>query len=290
MSAYQERLSGVLGSYQAPEPLRAALEQQHQPDVAAGQLWRAQIHGTAVLVLIVSEFTQGSGETVVATPGETPPVDSDIDYLLERTDVFRRLTLWPILRGQLHQRVLDKLIEHSDTTTRLSAMLASRETAAEAPVHAHDPGAELIAELRDQFEALQAAPAVPRREASPPRLADLLPGDARTQLTAVMDLLAVPQHQAMELLRGQRELSDEQARALERRYELTTGGLPTAQGIQEDLALEVEHPRWREATRQRAHDLGVSEVEGRTSLAAEAYALAARESTSSPDWRQRLAT
>ena len=67
------------------------------------------------------------------------------------------------------------------------------------------------------------------------------------------------------------------------------GSLPAAGGIQKDLALEVEHPRWRDAARRRARNLGVSEVEGRTSLAAEAYALAARESTSSPDWRQRLA-
>lgn len=289
MSEEKERLSAVLGSYQASEALLTALEQQEQPDPAAGQLWRARVDGTAVLVLVLRAFNHGVGEVVVATPGETPPAGSSVDHLVERTGVFRHLTLWPSLRGQLHQRVLDKMIENSETTLRLSALLASRAHHADAIVDELDPGAELLADLKDEFQTLQDARAVPLREAEPPKLASVLPGDARAQLSLVIRELAVPQQQAMELLRGLRELTRKQAEALEQELGLATGSLPAAGGIQRDLALEVEHPRWREEVRRRARDFGVSEVEGRISLAAEAYALAARESTTTPDWRQRLA-
>jgi hypothetical protein len=289
VSENQDRLSAALSAYRAPESLLAARDQQEQPDLAAGQLWRARVEGTAILVLVLGTIGPGVAEVVVATPGETPPAGSSVDHLVERTEVFRSLTLWPSLRGQLHQRVLDQMFESSETTARLSTRLALPTRVGIAPVDVLDPGAELLAELRDELQTLQDAPAVPVRDSHAPKLNTLLPGDGRAQLTLVMEQLALPQQQAMELLRGLRELSQEQAAALEQHLDLAAGSLPAAGGIEKDLALEVEHPRWREAARRRARELGVTEVEGRTSLAAEAYALAARESTAAPDWRQRLA-
>ncbi|MGN6299656.1 MAG: hypothetical protein ACTHN8_01010 [Angustibacter sp.] len=286
---HEDRLSELLASYRAPEPLLAALEQHEQPDAAAGQLWRARVDRTALLVLVLTEFTGGAGDVVVATPGESPPADSAIDHLVEPTEVFGRLTLWPGLRGRLHQRVLDKLIERSDTTARLSAEVVAHDHDPAVPVAPHDPGAELLAELRDEFQTLQAAPGVPLRAADVPKLASVLPGDARTQLTTVMNRLGVSQQTAMQLLRGLSELTSAQANMLEQELGLPTGSLPATGGLDKDLALEVEHPRWRDAARRRAAHLGVSEFQGRISLAAEAYALAARESTTTPDWRQRLA-
>jgi hypothetical protein len=41
--------------------------------------------------------------------------------------------------------------------------------------------------------------------------------------------------------------------------------------------------------RRRAARTGQDEVSARVSLAADAYALAARESTAEPDWNQRIA-
>lgn len=288
MSEPEDRLSATLSDYRAPDALLHAIDRQEQPDPAAGQLWRAHLEGTALLVLLLEAFADGSDEVVVATPGETPPDGSTVEHLVERTDTFERLTVWPSVRGQMHQRVLDVLIEDSAATRALSASLRTRPTV-EAPVDVLDPGAELLAELRDDLHALQHAPAVPVRRDIPAKLATLLPGDPEAQLRSLIGHLGIGQPAAMELLRGRRELTEAQARTLEHVLGLGSGTLPVAGGLVPALAAEVEHPRWRAAGRQRAQQLGVTEVEARTDLAAEAYALAARESSSTPDWRQRLA-
>jgi hypothetical protein len=288
VSHYDERLRGALSAYRAPQPLLTALAQQQAPDIVAGQVWRASLDGTVVLVLVLEAFTEGAGFVAVATPGEIPPDGSTIEHQVETTEVFRTLTVWPSLRGQLHQRVLDVMLEHSPTTTALAAQLRARMEL-EHEVDVTDPGAELLAELRDDFEALQHAPAVPVRREGAPKLAAVLPGGAREQLVELMAQLSVPQQQAMELLRGQRELTAEQTSTLEQAIGFAPGTLPIAGGVEAALAVEVEHPRWREAARQRAHAQGVAEVAGRISLAVDAHALAARESTATPDWRQRLA-
>lgn len=288
MSEPEDRLGAVLSGYRAPDALLRAIDRREQPDPAAGQLWRAHLEGTALLVLLLEAFADGSDEVVVATPGETPPVGSSVEHLVERTDTFERLTVWPGVRGQMHQRVLDVLIEDSAATHALSASLRSRPTAG-APVDVLDPGAELLAELHDDLQALQHAPAVPVRPDIPGKLATLLPGDPKAQLRSLMEHLGIGQPAAMELLRGRRELSQAQARTLELVLGLGSKTLSVGAGLVPALAAEIEHPRWRAAARQRAEQLGIPEVEARTNLAAEAYALAARESSSTPDWRQRLA-
>ncbi len=288
MSEHDDRLSAALGAYRAPEPLLAALDRAQQLDIVTGQLWRARTDGAALVVLVLTDFVSGTGEVVVATPGEAPPEGSSADHLVEITRVFRSLTVWPGLRGPLNQRVLDVMLEHSAASTALATSVRSGRLSTE-PLEVTDPGVELVAELHDDFEALQHARAVPVRSADAPALAAQLPGDPREQLTALMQLLAVPQHLAMDLLRGRRELTSDQARTLEQGLELSSGSLPQPDGVELALAVEVEHPRWREAARQRAAQRGVSEAEARTSLAVEAYALAARESGTTPDWRQRLA-
>ncbi|MFC3688870.1 hypothetical protein [Aquipuribacter hungaricus] len=287
MSEYEYRLSAKLSSYRAPDALLDALDRSEQPDPAVGQMWRAHVEGTALLVLLLDEFASGSLEVVVATPGETPPVGSAVEHVVARTDTYQRLTVWPGLRGPLHQRVLDVLIEDSAATQALSTTLRTRPRA-EAPVDVLDPGAELLAELGDDLHTLQDAPAVPVRPKNPAKLSSLLPGEPGAQLTLLIESLELGQPIAMELLRSKRELTDAQARSLEQRLGLANGTLPAAGGLEPALVAEVEHPRWRSAARTRARRQGVPEVEARTSLAAEAYALAARESTSTPDWRQRL--
>lgn len=288
MSQPDDRLHAALTAYQAPDPLREALAAANHPDVCPGQIWRAHIPGTSLMVLIVGDFVSGSGDVVVATPGESPPADSTIDHRPVTTDVFRSLTLWPTVRGALHHRVLDVMAEHSATSTALADQLHPplRVVPDE---DALDPGGELLAELRDDLARLQAAPAVPRRtqDAEPRPLR--LPGTARKQLELLIEHGGVNQHEAMELLRGRRTLTPEQARPLEAAVGLEAGALPSTAGIDPELALEVEHPRWRDATRRRAAHTGQSELAARISLAAEAYALAARESTAEPDWRQRIA-
>jgi plasmid maintenance system antidote protein VapI len=288
VSHSDDRLHAALIAYQASETLREALAAANHPDVCAGQIWRAHIHGTSLMVLIVGDFVTGSGDVVVATPGESPPADSSVDHRRVTTDVFRSLTLWPTVRGTLHHRVLDVMVEHSATSTALADQLHPplRVVLDE---DALDPGGELLAELRDDLARVQAAPAVPRRTEDTGRHALRLPGTAREQLEQLIEHLGVNQHEAMELHRGRRPLTPEQASALEAAVGLEPGTLLSSAGIDPDLALEVEHPRWRDATRRRAARTGQDEVAARISLAAEAYALAARESTADPDWRQRIA-
>lgn len=289
MSPTDDRLHAVLGGYQTPAALREALAAADRPDVHAGQIWRARVDGTSVTVLIVSQFTAGAGEVIVATPGEAPAADSAIEHQRLATDVFRSLTLWPTVRGTLHHRTLDVMVEHSATSTALAEQLRSTPRVLTLDDDPLDPGAELLAELRDDLARLQAAPAVPVRAADPVRLAMMLPGTAREQLEQLIKHLGVNQHEAMEMHRGRRTLTAEQARALEAAIGLGPGTLPSSGGIAADLALEIEHPRWRDVARRRAARTGQAEVAARTSLAAEAYALAARESTKDPDWQQRIA-
>lgn len=289
MSPSEDRLHAVLSSYQAPAALRETLAAADHPDVRAGQIWRACIVGTSVTVLILSDFTAGAGDVVVATPGEAPPAESRIEHERVATEVFRSLTLWPTVRGTLHHRTLDVMIEHSATSTALAQHLRSAPLVVSLDDDPLDPGAELLAELRDDLAHLQAAPAVPRRTADTGRRALLLPGTAREQLEQLIEHLGVNQHEAMELHRGRRTLTAEQARALETAIGLESGTLPSSAGTDPDLAIEIEHPRWREAARRRAARTGQDEVTARTNLAAEAYALAARESTKDPDWQQRIA-
>lgn len=289
MSPSDDRLHHVLSSYQAPAALREALSAADQPDVRAGQIWRACIDGTSLIVLIMSDFAAGAGDVVVATPGEAPPAHSTMEHQRIPTAVFRSLTLWPTVRGTLHHRALDVMIEHSATSTSLAQDLLVAPRVVALNDDPLDPGAELLAELRDDLARLQAAPAVPVRTANPVRLATMLPGTAREQLEQLIEHLDVNQHEAMELHRGRRTLTAEQARTLETAIGVEPGTLPSSAGIDPDLALEIEHPRWRGATRRRAARTGQAEVTARTSLAAEAYALAARESTYDPDWQQRIA-
>lgn len=289
MSPSDDRLRHVLSSYQAPAALREALSAADQPDVRAGQIWRARVDGTSVIVLIMSEFTAGAGDVVVATPGEAPPADSTMEHQRVATAVFRSLMLWPTVRGTLHHRTLDVMVEHSATSTALAHRLRAAPRVVALDDDPFDSGAELLAELRDDLARLQAAPAVPVRTADPVRLATMLPGTAREQLEQIIEHLGLNQHEAMELYRGRRTLTAEQACALEIAIGVEPGTLPSSAGIDPDLALEIEHPRWRGATRRRAARTGQTEVAARTSLAAEAYALAARESTDDPDWRQRIA-
>lgn len=290
MSPSDDRLRQVLGSYQAPAPLRKALSAAGRPDVRAGQIWRACTDGTSLVVLIVSNFAAGAGDVVVATPGEAPPADSTVEHQRVATDTFRSLTLWPTVRGPLHHRALDVMIEHSATSTALAHGLRVAARVIVVGDDPFDPGADLVAELRDDLARLQAAPAVPVRTADPARLATVLQGGtAREQLEQIIDSLGVQQNEAMELYRGRRTLTAEQAHVLEAALGMEPGTLPSSAGIDPELALEIEHPRWRDATRRRAARTGQAEVAARTDLAAEAYALAARESTPDPDWQQRLA-
>lgn len=289
MSRPDDRLLAVLSGYTAPEKLREALAAADRPDVCAGQIWRARIDGTSLTVLIVSDFAAGSGDVVVATPGEAPPAGSTIEHRRIATDVFRSLTLWPSVQGNLHHRVLDVMVELSTTSTALAHDLRSTSRAVVVNEDPLDPGTELVAELRDDLARLQAAPVVPRRTKDAVRHVLRLPGTVREQLEQLIEHLGVNQHEAMDLHRGRRTLNAEQARVLEIANGLEPGTLTSSAGVDPDLALEIEHPRWREATRRRAAHTGQDEVAARISLAAEAYALAARESTEQPDWHQRIA-
>jgi len=289
VSHSDDGLHTVLSGYQAPAALRQALAAANCPEVHAGQIWRARVEGTSATVLIVTDFTAGKGEVVVATPGEAPPADSAIEHRRVATDAFRTLTLWSTVRGTLHHRALDVMIENSATSIGLAQDLRSSPRLVTLDEDPFDPGAELLAELRDDLALLQAAPAVPVRTADPVRLAAMLPGTTRQQLEQLIQYLGVSQNEAMELYRGRRTMTAEQARALETAIGLELGSLPSSGGIEPDLALEIEHPRWRDAARRRAARTGQAEVTARTSLAAEAYSLAARESTKVPDWQQRIA-
>jgi len=288
MSEQQDdRLRLLTSSYSAPDSLRTALTHHTVPEeLRPGQLWRATWEDTSLLVLIVSHFHDGAGQAVVATIGEEPPTDSQVPVVTFKADTARSVTAWISLQQVLHQRVLEVLIEDSRTSRSAATELWANQV--KRLIDVFDPGALLEAELRDELNVLALAPGLRVASEHPRALKDLLPGDGGSRLQAVRDLLGVTQNDAMELLRGRNGLTEQQARILEQGLALPHGVLPTAGGLPNDVVMELEHPRWRPQLRALAFKKDLAEREVKEQIGAKAYALAARESSSTPDWRQRI--
>lgn len=284
---HRAALQALVGGHAVAPSLREALARPSTPDPAAGQLWRASHGDTTAFVLFVSEVTDGSGDVVVCTPGLAPSPESALPALRAATEAFRSLTAWPSAHGRLHQRCLDLLIEDSDATRALGQR-AAQARVVELDADPVDPNALLLAELRDDLAALQAAPALPVARRKRQGIRQLLPGSASAQIALLRGALGLSQNDVMEVLRGHRGLTGEQARTLEAAAGLAAGSLPSGQDLDPGLVAELEHPRWREPLRRLARREGIDEHDARLRAGVRAYALAARESGPSPHWSQRL--
>ncbi len=212
--------------------------------VSAGQLWRVRLDDVALVVLTLSEPVDSAVEVLVVTVSATPPPDSAVATVLLPSDVLRRAVAWSGVRDRLPLRTFDTRLEASEPL-RTDAENLRR---ADVPdVDRLDPGALLQAELQDELAALATSPGLPVRDETGVALKDKLPGDGAGKLQLLREALDVPQHEAMALLRGTKDLTSEDAAVVETSFGLDAGTLTATAGFRRDVVVELDQPRHKAA-------------------------------------------
>jgi hypothetical protein len=257
-------------------------------------LWTARWAGSSILLLIVDKSP--NPQKVLAAPVTLEPGLQDQESIVvdaSANDLGVPITVWlGITRDvpiQTLERPLGVLSAGALKTANKAGgahLLLDAEHASQQLV---STSAEKRAEMEDTLdrwiEDLQSLPSeTPERVTSS--------GKPSITLKQVMDALNVPQRKAMNIVRGNYQLSPGEARQLA----LYIGSSPEAlssiaEPLPNDLLLELQQPRWRLLVRSEAERLKTDEPAARLSVAREAFSLAARQSGRDTDmWRQRLRT
>lgn len=205
-----ERLSRALTAATPPRAVLDALAGD-PPNVESGQLWRARRGDRSLLVLLLSA---PGGPTVEVSP-VTIDQDSDTDAVLlppDASTLEAPLTVWLGLARWVPMRTLEQYtgdleLHRSDDGVRAAVVDAGRP--GEASFSPADPKVVFRAGLVDSLDELAVAP-VPSGTG---KLAELL----RNSGLGVQELgatLGVPSSVVLELRRGRRPLSVENAERL----------------------------------------------------------------------------
>ena len=251
---------------------------------SAGQLWRAVHEDVTALVLLLAVDV----ESVTAVPVTVDATDVDPDTVVfERSTFGVPLTVWTGLGRSLPMNVLDRPVDDLGAVAVQQVKEVAAVGAAPVPgLTASDVRAELdddlaaLATARPQVEAAP-VPAKPRPVATGIDLAVLDP----RALNGVAARLGVPLPIALDLIRGKRPATPEQADVLRE----TLGGSPEAAPPPAGLVVELTQPRWRGLVRQHRHRGDLSEPGARRALAYEINAMAARQTGDrEPSWPDRI--
>lgn len=272
-SPASELVLQAIAAVELPAPVRAAWAAQ-RPAVAAGQLWRAHVHDINRFVVILQ--TEGA-------LAEVAPVTVDVDlatddaYLLEaaESDFDVPVAVWLAVKDTIPVRVLEQYVGGVHF-----AVDALRKAPHGRPlVSALDDRAMEVAILRDDMEELAAA------AATEVTLQELL---SRTTVKQLVDL-QIPTPHALELFRGRRALTPEQAAKVAELVGTTAEVLLRANPpLPPDLLQDLDAPELRELVSQLAEQRGLSQDEARLTAGYGAYALAARQAGAG-EWSSRLA-
>jgi hypothetical protein len=289
-------------SFTVPQALRDAVLDAAVPPPAAGQLWRAEVGPVTVLGLIVS---------VRSSDDRLPdlllcPVTTDVEDESDSGVVFASsvlgdagVVLWPGLARWVPVAVLDHLLDDGDELLAAAGQIdataraaADDERAAFAlldTVDVFSGAAQALAEVADDLSALASSPRLPvaTTDASQTTatVVNALQGSGKDKIQTVMDVLGVSVPDSIQVLKGVRPLSDDEADRLRRHLGLDADdirhpGFPLA------LAAELEQPRWRGPLLQATPAADLSTA--RASTAAGVYGLAARDSAAEPNWAERI--
>jgi hypothetical protein len=273
-------------------PKRGGLLRSANPtdDVSAGQIRQAYWRESTAALLIVGVDESLARARAVPVALETGVEDtSTVVVEGDASPLYGPIAFWPDAAAEIPFAVLDTLI--ASIPRQLLEIITGATTHGDAAGglrrgHA-DPSlgsgaAMAIDELFDAFEVLQNAPGLTLSAAAKP----LAPLDV--PLPLIVDTLHVPQARAMAIRIGKEPLTRDEATQLATAANLAVDDILAAVvPLPNDLARELQEPRWRKPIRRRAVD--GDEEAARAQLGYEAYQLAARQTGQGQQhWRQRL--
>jgi len=300
-------LQRLAASVAAPEALtvpglRQRFGDSQGVEVAVGQLWRACWDDVAVLALLVDVQ---AAAVMVAPVTMDPPGEDENSLILDAksTVLGQPMTVWGGLARAVPLRVLDQLLDvvADEIVVWCQHIRAGRPAAVPGGARTGDrissplePAAEVRAQLEDELDLLAAASWLPAMDLAAERrsLRQLLGCDRDEQaLRLLVATLGVSLPEAVEIVRGRRPLALAQAEALAPVTGQPVEVLASVEPLPEELAAELDHPRWRPAVRRRTHRASGNEHRTRLEIAYGTYALAARQTGAAnrPSWRERLA-
>jgi hypothetical protein len=285
----------------SPELVARACGTDENLAVAPGQLWRTAWEHTSVLVIVMAAR---SSNIIVAPLTVDPPAEDETCLVIARsaTIIDAEMTLWIELECDLPLRVFDTLLDQLAPSFVDSVCQFTKLTDFESPLIRRGRSADSIfssvndikADLIDDLDELRQSPTLPVRshESATPSLETLLgKGFKVSKLAADLRPLGLDQSAVMDLVRGKRPVTPEEAEVV-----ATSTGTPAevvlqaVQPFPADFVAEVERPYWRSTWRVRAKEDHVDETTARLRESYDMFARAARETgTTEPNWAARLA-
>ncbi|MGU3291100.1 hypothetical protein [Williamsia sp. M5A3_1d] len=267
--------------------LRSANPADH---VSAGQIRQAYWRESTTAVLITGLDDSRARARAVPVALETGVEDtSTVVVEADASPLYGPIAFWPDAVAEIPFAVLDTLIASiprqllgiiTGTTTHGDAAEGLRRGRADPSLGSG--AAMAIDEIFDAFEVLQNVPGLTLSSASKS------PAQLDVPLPIIVDTLRVPQARAMAIRIGKEPLTrDEAVKLAAAANRAVDEILDAVTPLPNDLARELQEPRWRKLIRQRAVD-GDEDL-ARTRLGYEAYQLAARETgLGQQHWKQRL--
>lgn len=284
-----DRLARLVTSVRIPQSMREALAAA-PGNPEPGQIWRLRWAETTELAAV----TRVAGERVHAFPIEIGSSDVDDQSLVlkpSQNSLEVTVAAWTGLARGLPMHILDRPIGTVAYDLRTSAWidraLADGARRGREPVSRRDPIVTARAQFEDHFSEFASSTWVPSGEGN---LAELLEasGIDRGRLGEVLQL---SKQQVLGLYRGQRPVSDNQARLLEQRFGLDAQGILDANPTPpQELVRVMSRPKWRAMVGKLAHLRRVDEltawIQATFAVASHAYRQTGPAST--PSWEQRV--
>lgn len=258
------------------------------PEPAPGQIWRARWQDAARLVLILAvRRDRLDAAAVTLDPDSADDHAAVVDP--DHTTLGMATAIWFDDHATLPMRVLDRfagrVVGTAQDLPAASALIGWLDTLARGgPVHTPaDPRALTRAELLDALDTFAEAAWVNQRGGD---LRELLRGASLPEVVAALGD-ADPRN-AMSIMRGQRGITVDQARALGRLLGREPEELMAANpALPPDLVAVFDRPATREKVVALAARRGADEISTRRNAAYDVYGMAARQAGHEPDWTAR---
>ncbi|WP_284762111.1 hypothetical protein [Arthrobacter sp. efr-133-R2A-63] len=267
-------------------------------DVRNNSLWVARWSGSTILLLIIHESSDP--QKVLAAPVTIEPGLQDQESVVvdaSANELGVPVTVWLGITREVPIQTLERPLGGLSHETLETAIRASSSHPLPEAEHAFRQLASTSAEQRAEMEDIldgwiEDLQPLPSESPEQMTTQGTIHGKPTITLKQVMEALHVPQRKAMNIVRGNYQLSAGEARQLALHIGSSPEALSSiAEPLPNELLIELQQPRWRLLVRSEAESLKIDEHTARLSVARETFALAARQSGRDTDmWRQRLRT